>query len=286
MVKPRLATGLDGCKGQVYARAVPSQSGNSRCGSRPGVFFCPAGIRVGLLAGLLLPLFVSAQPVTLSPSLSLEFRSEPGVSRRFVFFPWVAARQGRALGVGGGVGVAGLDNPGLAFWGADGSVRVFWGAWGELRLAGFVQGSLWRDWGVSELCPGGFLSFAGQGRLAGLELLLGAAWRRARFVCAAGEGAGGVWSEWALVYGVRQRVWSAARGEVFVWLANRDEFRLATPQELPFGVAGRVRLRPGLWASARLGSSLKGVSGLLFSLGGVRLGVGVQGEWPVGGGGR
>ncbi len=196
----------------------------------------------------------------------------------------MALPKATALVVGGGVGMAGLDNPGLAHWGADGSVRVLAGAWGACRVTGFVQGSLWRDWGVSEFCPGGFLGFAGnQGWLRGLELELGAAWRRARL---AGQGARGVWSEWALVYGLRRRVWSAARGEVFVWLANRDEFRLATPQELPFGVAGRVRLRQGLWACGRIGSGLKGVSGLLFSLGGVRLALGVQGEWPVGGGGR
>jgi hypothetical protein len=227
------------------------------------------GLALALLAGC-------AAAHGLRAGADIGFRYEPGVETKLALSGMAEWSVNRRVTLTGLLAAAALDNAGLARYRFGVKSRVIdavsagweldvaheeWSSWqtGENRVAGAVVARPFRK----------------------LELGLGAAWRvpvtgpsyRSPFVWQSDA------PEWNYVYRIRWEFLNAPRMEATAFVANLDRFGMHTPQQFPFGVEGTFALKRGIRLTGRIGSAIKGLSGLLISLAELDAHLGVSHEY-------
>lgn len=215
-----------------------------------------------------------AGEIRVKPDAGLEFRYEPGVETRLLLFGGFEAASGSRAGVFGGFALGAIDNPGIARYGIGGSVTVLDAV--KLRLQGQVNHDEWSSWRAGENRAAGMIAAE---PLRGLELGIGLAWRVPVYdslrYCSPF-----IWSseapEWNYVYQLDWTFLQRDSTRIALWLANLDRLTIHNPQQLPFGVHASFAPRPRWRLNARLGSDIKGLSSLLFSLGELDLRLGIS----------
>ena len=92
-----------------------------------------------------------------------------------------------------------------------------------------------------------------------------------------------VWSsavpEWNWVYNLDWTFLDRNQATLAAWVTNLDCLTIHNPQQFPFGLRAGFDIRDGWRINARLGSDIKGLSSVLFSLGELNLQVGVSREF-------
>jgi hypothetical protein len=84
--------------------------------------------------------------------------------------------------------------------------------------------------------------------------------------------------EWNLLYRVQWSFLSRPNGALAAWIANSDRLTIHTAQQFPFGLNGTLKIAGHWRLTAQLGSDIKGLSGMLLSLGELDLRMGVKYE--------
>lgn len=231
-------------------------------------------LRVLAGSGLFVQLVMA---VAYLPSARLGFRHEPGVETNLVLGAGIAVMPGTGITLDGNIGFALLQHMGVAHYRLAATAYPL--SAGRLGLELAFEHDQWVEW------------YAGENRAVGmvlarplpsLEFGLGAAWRAPVYGDSANPDAYSSpfnwrsdWPEWNLLYDLRWRFVNGPRFGLGAYLANHDGWYLRNPQQFPFGMDADYRSGDYLF-TARLGSNIQGLSGLLFSLGEVRLDVGVK----------
>jgi hypothetical protein len=213
-----------------------------------------------------------ARGQSITPTLLLGFRHEPGVESKMLIgglgdwqaHPRISVNAGAALSL---IQHAGLSRLGF---GIDAWPLDFAG------IAARVQHEQWNDWQAGE----NRLLVALTGRpVAPLRLAVGLAYRAPVFDTVR-YGSPFYWRsevpERNLLYRVELELLHTGQWQTSAWLANFDRFTVHNPQQFPFGLDAAGRLSPCLSVSARAGTAINGLSGLLLSLSELNLEVGVS----------
>ena len=196
---------------------------------------------------------------------ALWFRHEPGVETRVLLDGVVGIDFGGQAQAFGGLSVSALNNPGIAHYGIGGRVVAL----DPIRLGLQVQANHdeWSDWQIGENRIGAAIFVR---PLSTLDLAVGLAWRLPLFI-ADQYHSPFVWTSEAAELNYLYRVdWTFLRRKdlaLGIWVANYDLFTIRNPAQIPFGVSSGCWAGHHCWLSARLGSDIKGLSGLLLSLG-------------------
>lgn len=221
---------------------------------------------------MLFPLVAGAAlPVT--PEVGLGMRYEPGVELQGqVSFRAIWHPEGRFRAFGGlSLGI--LDNAGPGSYGLGAAVRLI--DPGQVGLSLAANHNDWSDWQVGENRVSALVS--GQ-PLPSLHLAAGLAWRAPVFDTAQFRSPFAWRSpapEWNYLYRIDWRVLTRDPVTLDVWLANIDQLTVHTAQQFPFGLYGTWNFGARDLLTLRLGSDIKGLSGLLFSLGELDVRIGV-----------
>lgn len=172
----------------------------------------------------------------------------------------------------GGIALSAIDNPGIAHYGLGAGVTVLPAPYFQAAIqANHDQSS---DWKTGENRISGTIS----GRpIRGLELGLGLAWRVPVMDSTAWYSPL-VWqsaaAEWNYLYRIDWTFFHRPGVELAAWITNFDRLTEHTAQQFPFGLRGVLSPHNHWRWNARLGSDIKGLSGLLFSLGELDLQIG------------
>ncbi len=225
---------------------------------------------IGLLAQL-------AMAVAYLPSARVGFRHEPGVETNLVLGAGIAVMPGAGITLDGNIGFALLEQMGIAHYRLGATAYPLWAERLGLELA--FEHDQWVEWYAGENRAVGMVRVRPR---PGFEFGLGAAWRAPVYGDSANPDSYSSpfnwqsdWPEWNLLYELSWRFVSSPRFGLGAYLANHDGWYLRNPQQFPFGFDADYRNGDYLFA-ARLGSNIKGLSGLLFSLGELRLDLGVK----------
>jgi hypothetical protein len=236
-------------------------------------------VRRLLLAATLWTLTGSVGAVRFSPSLGLGFRNEPGVETKGLLMAGGRLGVGYLAWVWGNLALSAGDNPGIAQYGLGADALLIRSA--GLMLKVQANHSQWSSWQVGENSLSGMVLAL---PLRRLELGIGLAWRSPqldpahylspfRFT--------GPADELNLLYHVNWSFLEMRKARLCFWVADDDAVLPHAAQQLPFGLEGELVTWPSesgrYWLlTARLGSSIKGLSGALFSLGGLEARIGVS----------
>jgi len=249
---------------------------------------------------MLVALLAAAGPISalqVAPQASLGFRTEPGVETKGLLTAGatLAVRSGDWMRAD--VALSAGDNPGIAQYGLGADALLIRSV--GLMLKVQANHSQWSSWQVGENSLSGMVL---AGPLRRLELGVGLAWRSPqldpadyvspfRFTGPADELNLLYHFEWEFF---RTELRSRNDLALSFQVADDDALNHHSTQELPFGFEARlvpvlylapwsdrehgiIQYWPGAhwYVSARLGSSIKGLSGALFSVGEVDARVGV-----------
>lgn len=255
-------------------------------------------IRCLLLAAALWAATGSVCAVRFCPNLGLGFRTEPGVETKGLLIAGATLTVRSDAWLQADVALSAGDNPGIAQYGLGAEALLVRSA--GLRLRAQVNHNQWSSWRVGENSVSGMVLAS---PLRRLELGIGLAWRSpqldpARYLSPfrfAGPA-----DELNLLYHfgwefIRTPLSSRNNLAFSFQVADDDALHPHSAQELPFGFEARlspvlyaapwsdfehgiIRYWPGArwYATARLGSSIKGLSGALFSFGGIEARIGVS----------
>jgi hypothetical protein len=238
-------------------------------------------VNTAVLVAVLMASEISTAPPPPWAYASLGSRTEPGVETKGLLLAGAGVNTRFGASFQGRLGLSAGDNPGIAHYGLGADItlnrRIPFG------LHTGVSHNQWSDWQVGENSVVGLVWVV---PVLTLTLGVGVA-RRAPMI-------GSVWAspfrwsgqaaEWNLLYElqwtlIRRRDASLHEG-LEVWVANTDQTAPHTAQQIPFGIREKLRLTRGWFMDARIGSSIKGLSGALFSLGDVDARIGVAWGMP------
>jgi len=197
--------------------------------------------------------------------VDIGYRFEPGVENRLLLEGSATRPVSSRLTLTGYLSAAlpGLDNPGLARYGVAASVRLAQPA--ELGLELGLAHEQWPDWTAGENRATLLVTAR---PLAPLALGVGAAWRVP--LHGADYHSPLVWCgdspELNLAYRLDWRFLSRDRFSAAAYVANCDGSMFRNPQQVPFGLTLDYRPAAHTTLTARVGSGIKGMSSILFSL--------------------
>jgi hypothetical protein len=225
---------------------------------------------------------LASATVWFEPSLGLGFRTEPGVETKGLL-----TASGTLCGCyrswfWGDVVMCVGDNSGIAHYGLGAEVLVSKPLC--LRFQAQVNHHQWPSWRVGENSASGMVLATPLRRRSLVELGVGLAWRSPqldpasyaspfRFTSPA--------AELNLLYRLNWSFLEMRRARLCFWVANDDAIHPHTAQQVPFGMEYQLVTWPSVsdqvfFLTARLGSSIKGLSGALFSLGDIEARIGVR----------
>ena len=217
-----------------------------------------------------------AEPAPVRPDAYFGLRLEPGVETRLVLAGTAEWSFVERASLFGGIAFGAIDNPGIARYGIGASVRVVDRA--DIRLRAQANHDEWSDWQVGENRVAAMVSSE---PLRGLELGAGAAWR-APIYDPGQYHSPFRWSseapEWNLVYRLDWAFLDRERYQAAFWFANIDRLTIHNPQQFPAGLRASYAAWPRWRLTAQLGTSIKGLSALLFAFTEMDLRLGVTGE--------
>jgi hypothetical protein len=207
-------------------------------------------------------------PIRFAAAAQFGYRHEPGVETKLYLRASGELGLGRRIHVFGGIGLSAFDNPGIAGYGLGASATLMPAI--GLRAGLLANHNQWSDWQTGENRISAILAVR---PVRALDVELGLAYRVPLLDSAAWYSPL-VWSgaapELNYLYRLDWTFFSRPRSEIAAWVANFDRFTAHTAQQFPFGLRGAFRPDRHWRLSARLGSDIKGLSGLLLSLGEVQ----------------
>jgi hypothetical protein len=227
--------------------------------------------------GLVAALALGAAAVSYEPSAQVAFRHEPGVETNVTFGAGVAAQPGAGVTVDANVGFALVQHMGIAHFRLGASAHPLLG--NRVGFEAAVEHDQWVEWSTGENRAVGMVHAR---PFSALTLGLGAAWRAPVMGDSVHPDAYSSPFNWQsdnpelnLLYDLRWRFLRGPRLGLEAYASNHDEWATHNPQQFPFGISGTWSAG-GYAICGRLGSDIKGLSGLLLSIGELRLDIGVR----------